>query len=146
VILPDVNTLVYAFRRESPEHDTHREWLGSFASGSEELALADHCLAGMVRIVTHPRIFEEPAPTGVALEFVAGLRAMPRARAVAATDATWDLLGSWVADDRGIRGNLVPDAYLAALAVTHGARVASADRGFARFPGLEVVDPARAGR
>lgn len=146
MILPDVNTLVYAFRREVPEHDTYRAWLDEVAAGPEELALADHCLAGMVRIVTHPRIFEEPAPTDVALAFVAALRALPRARAVAATGATWELLASWVDDDRGIRANLVPDAYLAALAVTHGARVATADRGFARFPGLELVAPGRTGR
>lgn len=41
-----------------------------------------------------------------------------------------------------VRGNLVPDAYLAAVAISHGALLASNDRGFARFPGLRWFDPA----
>jgi predicted nucleic acid-binding protein len=35
-----------------------------------------------------------------------------------------------------------PDAYLASLALTHRCRLATADRGFARFPGLDWFDPA----
>ena len=34
------------------------------------------------------------------------------------------------------RGNDVPDAYLAALAIEQGATWITTDRGFARFPGL----------
>jgi len=41
-----------------------------------------------------------------------------------------------------ISGTLVPDAHLAAVALTHGCRLATADRGFARFPGLDWFDPA----
>jgi uncharacterized protein len=91
--------------------------------------------------VTNPRILAEPAPTSEALAFVDRLRDARRGRPVSATPATWDLFAEHVAKDRGIRGNLVPDAYLAALAITHGCRLATADRGFARFPGLEFFDP-----
>ncbi len=51
-----------------------------------------------------------------------------------------------VADDPQVRANLVPDAYLAAVAITHNARIATRDRGFARFPGLRWFDPVAAGR
>ena len=47
----------------------------------------------------------------------------------------------WAMHDRGLRSNLVPDAYLGALAVTHGAKLATADRGFSRFPDVELVLP-----
>ncbi|MGN6200410.1 PIN domain-containing protein [Humibacter sp.] len=40
--------------------------------------------------------------------------------------------------------NLVPDAYFAAMCLAHGARLATADRGFARFAGLDWFDPASA--
>lgn len=40
------------------------------------------------------------------------------------------------------RGNDVPDAYLAALMLQNDVRVIhTRDRGFRRFPGIEVVDP-----
>jgi predicted nucleic acid-binding protein len=45
------------------------------------------------------------------------------------------------AGDRALGGNLTPDAYLASLALTHGCRLATADRGFARFPALRWFDP-----
>lgn len=144
MILPDVNVLVYAYRREAEDHDTYAAWLTTVVAGQDELALADHCLTGFLRIVTNPRIFGAPAPTAEALAFVDRLRRSRRGRPVAATPATWDVFAGHVAQDRGIRGNLVPDAYLAALAVSHGCRLATADRGFARFTGLEFFDPAAA--
>lgn len=142
MILPDVNILVYAYRREAEEHETYAEWLAAVVGGQDELALVDHCLAGFLRIVTNPRIITDPAPTSDALEFVDRLRAARRGRPVAATAATWDALAEYVSQDRAIRGNLVPDAYLAALAVSHGCRLATADRGFARFRYLDFFDPA----
>jgi hypothetical protein len=144
VILPDVNVLVYAYRREAEDHDAYAAWLTSLVAGQDELALADHCLTGFLRIVTNPRIFTDPAPTAEALTFVDRVRRAGRGRQVAATPATWDVLAEHIAGDRGIRGNLVPDAYLAALAISHGCRLATADRGFARYPRLEFFDPAAA--
>jgi predicted nucleic acid-binding protein len=38
--------------------------------------------------------------------------------------------------------NHVPDAYLAALAIEHGCEWMTADREFARYPGLRWRDPA----
>jgi toxin-antitoxin system PIN domain toxin len=142
VILPDVNVLVYAYRREAQRHAHYASWLTSVVGGHDELALADHCLTGFLRIVTSPRIFADPAPTADALRFVDRLRDSKRGRPLAATPATWDLLGSQVSQDQGIRANLVPDAYLAALAVSHGCRLATSDRGFGRFPDLDFFDPA----
>lgn len=144
MILPDVNVLVYAYRREAQNHATYASWLTAVVAGQDELALADHCLTGFLRIVTNPRILAEPAPTSDALRFVDRLRAAPRGRPLAATSATWEVLGAHVSQDHGIRGNLVPDAYLAALAVSHGCRLATSDRGFARFPALNFFDPANA--
>lgn len=143
MILPDVNVLVYAYRREAEHHEAYAAWLADVVAGSEELALAETALTGFVRIVTHPRIVTDPAPTTDALRFVASLRAAPRARTVTATEATWELMTSWSADDPQLRANLVPDAWLAALARSHGARLATADRGVARFPGLRWFDPVR---
>lgn len=142
MIIPDVNVLVYAYRREAEGHDAYADWLAGIVAGDDELALVDHCLAGVVRLVTNPRIVAEPAPTEHALTFVDSLRHAVRARPLMSTPATWTTLAAFVAGDRAARGNLVPDAYLAALAVSQGCRLATADRGFARFPGLDHFDPA----
>lgn len=142
MILPDVNVLVYAFRREAERHDAYAAWLAAMVAGGEEIALHDAALTGFVRIVTNPRIVPTPAPTRLALEFVARLRTARRSRWLPAGSACWTRLGELADRDRGITGNLVPDAHLAAVALAHGCRLATADRGFARFPGLDWFDPA----
>src|SRR5690606_9175000 len=120
---------VYAYRREARNHEAYAAWLAAVVAGQDELALADDCLTGFLRIVTSPRILADPAPTWDALRFVDRLRRARRGRPLAATPATWKVFSTSVDQDQGIRGNLVPDAYLAALAVSHGCRLATADRG-----------------
>jgi hypothetical protein len=142
VIVPDVNVLVHAFRVEAAQHEDYAAWLSDLVDGADELGLVDTVLLGFVRVVTSPRIFAEPAPTLSALAFVAGLRAGRRARAVPASDAAWRTMATFASQDRLLRGPLVPDAWLAALADVNNARVATRDRGFARFPGVRSFDPA----
>ncbi|MDN5855600.1 MAG: PIN domain-containing protein [Actinomycetia bacterium] len=141
MILPDVNILVYAYRPESPKHERYSEWLTELLDGRAELALMESVLIGFVRVVTNPRIFADPAPATRACEFVQVLRGAARARPVSATDATWTRFADLARVDTQIRGNLVPDAFIAAMAGSHGCRVATADRGFARYDGIEWFDP-----
>ena len=144
MILTDVNVLVHAFREEAQQHQVYADWLTGLINGTDELALHDPVLAGFVRVVTHPRVFAEPAPASAALAFVSALREAAQARWVPSGHQSWEVLGRFVAGDKAIRGNLTPDAHLAATAVAHGCRLATADRGFARFPGLRWFDPATA--
>ena len=141
MILPDVNVLVYAYRREAERHDEYAAWLRGVVSGADELALVDVVLTGFVRVVTNPRILAEPAPTSAALAFVDVLRSAPRVRWLASTSAAWATFVELSQADPMVRGNLVPDAWLAALALSHGCRLATADRGFARFARLDFFDP-----
>jgi toxin-antitoxin system PIN domain toxin len=142
VILTDVNVLVYAFRREAQRHEAYAEWLGAVVGGADELALHEVPLAGFVRIVTNSRIFARPAPSEAALAFVDRLVTAPRARWLGPSATAWSRFATLLREDGGVRGNLVPDALLAALAQAHGCRLATSDRGFARFPDLELFDPA----
>ena len=98
MILPDVNVLVYAFRREAVDHDRYASWLSAALVGSE-LALAEGVLLGMIRIVTSPRIMADPAPTRIAIRFVDALLAAPRARPLASNRGN---VGA-VSDHRGAR-------------------------------------------
>ena len=146
MIQPDVNVLVFAYRREAEHHERYAAWLAGLVGGRDELALVESVLTGFLRIVTNPRIFVDPAPTRDALLFVDALRGARRARQLAATTATWQRFAEIVGADRHVRGNLVPDAWLAAIARSHGARLATNDRGFARFDGLDWFDPLASGQ
>ena len=144
MIVPDVNVLVHAYRREMVDHADYAAWLNDVVAGSEDLGLVEPVLTGFVRIVTHRRIFGEPAPTSKAIGFVRGLRAGRRARALSATDAVWTTLAALVDGDRNVHGNRVPDAWIASMALAHGGVVATRDAGFRRFAGLRSFDPVAA--
>jgi toxin-antitoxin system PIN domain toxin len=142
VILPDVNVLIYAFRESLPEHGVYSRWLRRAAVAPEGLLLTDLALIGFVRVVTNSRAVDPVSSAGQALNFVAALRASKSAVMARTVPATWTVLEGLVEQDRQIRANLVPDAYLAATALSHNALVATRDRGFARYPGLRWFDPA----
>jgi uncharacterized protein len=84
---------------------------------------------------SEPRIFNPPAPLEDALTFVEALRARPNCVSVTAGPRHWKLFIG-LCRRVGARGNAVPDAYLAALALESGNEWVTTDRGFARFPGL----------
>ncbi len=141
MILIDINLLVYAYRVEADRHVLAAEWLTATLSGTQDISLIDDVLAGFLRIVTNPKIFVDPAPSQHALGFVEALIASPRARWTSSSQATWRTLRTLVDHDRGLRGNLIPDTVLASTAIAHGMRLATCDRGFARFPDLDWFDP-----
>lgn len=136
----DVNVLVYAHRREAPDHDRYRAWLDAVRAGDEPLGLSGLVLSGFVRVVTHPRIFSEPTPLEAALGFADVLRRSPAALSVSPGPRHWDLFAR-LCRSADARGNLVPDAYFAAMAIEQGATWCTADRSFARFPGLRWRHP-----
>lgn len=141
MILPDVNILVYASREAAPQYRAARAWLRATMSGPEPLALTDATASGLVRITTDPRIVAVPTAVREAVGFVDDVLAAPGTVWLGMNHAVWDRLRQLVHGDPRIRGRVVPDALLAATAIAHGARLATSDRGMARFPGLQFFDP-----
>lgn len=140
MILPDVNVLVLAHRRDQEDHEPVRTWLEREVNSDRPFALADASVAGFIRIVTNARIYHRPSPLATALAFADGLAGQPTCVPVAAGPRHWVIFRSLLTD-ADARGNLVPDAHLAAVAVEHGATVATRDRGFARFMSVRTLDP-----
>lgn len=93
-----------------------------------------------MRVATHPRIFDPPASTSAALAFAHALRSQPNAVLVAPGSRHWEIFGR-LCRAAEARGNLVPDAYLAALAIESGSEWVTTDRDFSRFPGLRWRHP-----
>ena len=90
---------------------------------------------------THPSVFVVPSTPAEVMSVVTAWAAARRTRWLEQGASVRTVAGRLLSADPGIRGTLVPDAVLAATAIAHGAQLATADRGFARFPGLRVVHP-----
>jgi len=138
--LVDVNVLVHAFRADAPGHAAHRAWVESLVGSDESYAVSDHVLAGFLRVVTHPKVFHPPTPIAPALAFAHAFRERANAVLVAPGARHWKIF-TQLCLDADARGNLVPDAWLAALAIESGCEFVTTDRDYARFPGLRWRHP-----
>lgn len=140
MILPDVNVLVIAHRQDQTQNEQVRAWLEGEVNSDRPFALADVAVAGFLRIVTNPRIYGDPTPLVTAVQVIDDLVSRPGCVPVAAGGRHWQILRRLL-QEADARGNLVPDAHLAAIAIEHGATIATRDRGFGRFPGVAWLDP-----
>jgi len=140
MVLIDVNVLVYAFREASPDHGSYLRWLEACINSDQPYALADIVLSGFLRIATHPKIFNPPSALGPALKFVDGLRQQPNCLAAVPGARHWDIF-TRLCRAANAKGNLIADAYVAALAIESGCECITTDRDFSRFPGLRWRHP-----
>ncbi len=97
-------------------------------------------LSGFLRIVTHPKVFCRPTPLRTALKFIEDLCATDLCVRVFPGPRHWDIF-TRLCTAVSARGNRIPDAYHAALAIESGCELITADRGFARFPELKWEHP-----
>ena len=140
MILLDVNVLVYACRPDTARHDEYREWLISALAERTPVGLAPESLGAVVRITTHKALWKAPLSLDEALAFTSAVRSAPSAHAVLPGPSHWDVFVDLCRAAR-VRGNLVTDAWLAALAIDQGCTLMTADRDFARFKGLRFKHP-----
>lgn len=141
--LCDVNVLIYAHREESLEHRAYAEYVRELATGPSAFGLSEAVLSGFVRIVTNPKIFRDPTPTKMALEFCESLRRRRQAVLLRPGERCWPIFSD-LCQSLPARGKLVADAWHAALAIEHGCEWISTDGDFARFPLLNWSHPLRA--
>ena len=131
---PDVNVLVAAHRSDHPHHAVARAWLDSAllaASGGTAITLMPKVLAGVLRLVTNPKIFQQTTPTDHAVAFVDALLASPGVH-LASLGAEWPRLRQ-LCLDKQLAGNALPDAWLAAAVARMGEHLVSFDRDFRKL-------------
>lgn len=138
--LLDANLLIYAANQAAPRHEAARSWVNHTLSGSETVALPWSVLLAFLRITTNPRVMQPPLSAAEAMSYVVGWLGVPSVTTPAPTSRHPVVLLQLL-EATGVGGNLVSDAHLAALAVEHGATLCSCDTDFARFPGLDWLDP-----
>ena len=140
MIACDVNVLLYVLREESERHMQYRAWLEQALVGDEPFALFEPVLAAVLRIGTHPAIYRTPTPRLIVETYLDTLITAPAAVTLRAGDHHWALFLE-LCHRADCRGNLVQDAYFAALALEHGCRWMTTDREFSRFPRLVWKHP-----
>ena len=135
-----MNVLVYAHREECERHEEYRAWLEALWAAPASYGFSDLVLSGCLRVLTHPRVFSPPTPRDRALAFVEQIREQRNAVRLSPGERHWSIFSD-LCRKADARGNLVSDAYLAALAVESGSEWITTDRDFARFPGLRWRHP-----
>jgi len=131
VTLVDANVLLYAYHPRAAQHERCRAWVEAEFSSGAAVRIPWATILAFLRIATNPRVFERPLTIAEAEAAVSSWLVLPSVSPVDPGERYWDIL----------RGPLVTDAALAALAIEHGATLCTTDRDFARFPGLRTLNP-----
>lgn len=141
MILPDVNTLLYAVNSSSDQHGVALKALRQGFDSPRGVAFAWTALLAFLRLTTRRGIFPRPLSVDDALQVIEHWLGHSQAQVVHPGERHAAILGRLL-KSAGTAGNLTADAHFAALAIEHGATVLSFDRDFARFEGLQWTLPA----
>lgn len=136
----DLNILLYVVNKDAPHHARLRKWWEAAVNGDESIGIPWVVVLGFLRISTNPRVLPRPMEPASAIAKVDRWLSLPTVTLVGEKHAHWETLRTMLAET-GTAGNLTTDAHLAALAIGHGAVLASCDNDFTRFRGLRWENP-----
>jgi hypothetical protein len=136
----DLNILLYAVNRDAPVHERVRKWWEGAVNSDDPVGLPWVVVLGFLRLSTSPSVFPSPLTLPDAVARVDAWLSHPNVRVVVPGESHWLVLKGLLGEV-GTGGNLTTDAHLAALAIEHGAVLASCDADFARYPHLRRETP-----
>ncbi len=139
-MLLDANLLLYAVHRRAEQHERAAAWMSEQLNGTRRIGFPWQSLSAFLRISTHPRAFERPLEPTAAWNQVTEWLAAPVAWLPQPGAEYRRIFGELIRTYEA-RGNLVPDAALAALAIENGVPLISTDTDFARFRELHWENP-----
>ncbi|MBN1961326.1 MAG: type II toxin-antitoxin system VapC family toxin [Deltaproteobacteria bacterium] len=140
MILPDVNVLIYAFRSDSLHHSNYRDWLNDVVNANAAYGMSPQILAAVIRICTHPRIYAKPSHLNDTLKFCRILLEQPNCNIITPGPRHFTIFAD-LCLNANASGNLIQDAWYAALAIEYGCEFITTDRDFTRFTGLKSNPP-----
>jgi len=140
VIVVDANLLLYAYGEASPHHQRALKWLEAILSGTETVGLPWQTLAAFVRIATDHRVPGYRRSPEEVMQAVELWLERPQVRVLVPGDQYFRLFRKMVLEGKA-SGSLISDAEIAALTIEYGGVLHTADRDFARFPGLRWENP-----
>ncbi len=136
----DINVLIYSHREDSEKHSQYKTYVEEVINSELPFGFSELAASGFVRIVTHPKIFKTPTPLANAFSFINKIRNRPNSVIISPGIRHWDIFQSLCSHVKA-RGNLIPDAYFAALAIESGCTWITTDRDYSRFPNLSLEYP-----
>lgn len=139
-VLVDANLLLWAHHTSFAEHERARTWWAETLSSTPLVGISWPTSLAFLRVSTHPRAFERPLGLEAVWEVVDGWLSRPNVRIPVPTDRHREIFHDLLVGGRAT-GNHTTDAHLAALAIEWGLELCSADRDFARYPGLRWRNP-----
>lgn len=140
-MLLDANLLLYAVHERAEQHEPLATWLTEQLNGASRVGFPWQSINAFLRISTHPRVFQRPLDPGTAWERVTDWLTGPVDWLVGPVawlpqaGPEYERIFGELIQTHQVRGNLIPDAALAALAIEHGVTLASTDTDFARSDG-----------
>jgi len=140
MILPDVNILIYAYNLDSPDHARCREWLDSVVNSGMMYGMSPQVLSSVLRILTNRRAFRHPQPLERVLAYCNALLSGRHCQIVLPGARHWQIFCDLCRETKA-KGDLIPDAWFAALAIESGCEWVTLDRDFARFDKLRWRTP-----
>jgi uncharacterized protein len=140
VIVVDANLLIYSYDTDSPYHKKSRAWVERIFSDVEPVGLPWQTVSAFLRVITNRKLPGLRLTVEQAVEIVEEWLAQPNVRILAPGDEHWSVLKLMIVEGRA-SGPLVSDAELVALTVEYGGVLYTANRDFARFPGLRWKNP-----
>jgi toxin-antitoxin system PIN domain toxin len=140
VIVLDANLLIYAYNSGSAHHTKARAWLEKILLEIEVVGLPWQAVSAFLRVMTNRRLPGEHFSVEQAAEVIDLWLAHPNVQVLAAGGSYWQLFRRMAVEGRAT-GPLISDAEIAALTIEYGGVLYTADRDFARFPGLRWVNP-----
>lgn len=140
MILPDANILIYAHNERSENHEKANRWLEEKLQGSEIICFSWQTITAFLRILTNSKLFSNPLTLRQGFEIVEQWLSRPNAIVLEPTANFMTIFQSLAIEGQAV-GALLMDAHLAALAIEHGAVLATTDRDFRRFDRLKIENP-----
>ena len=140
MILVDANLLVYASVASVAQHEKAKQWLDGRLNNEAPVGIPWASLLGFLRLTTNPRIFDPPASPGQSWSVIEYWLDCNPVWIPQPTEKHREVLKRFYGATAP-RGNLVPDAHLAALSLEHGLILCSTDGDFARFSEIKWENP-----
>jgi len=140
VIVVDINVLIYAYGSDFSQHSKARAWVESAFSSAEPVRIPWAVVHAFLRLMTKGKILANPLTIAEAVSIVNEWFTSGATSLIDPGPRYWDVLQELLMSSN-VRGDLVADAHIAALAIENDAVVCTADRDFDRFPGVRVFNP-----
>ena len=137
--ISDANLLIYAYNESAEQHQKAKKWLLKCLSSPEIFGLSWQIITAFLRISTNPKSFPLPFTLVEAIEIVEDWLAQPQVKILVPTEKHWEIFKQLIIEVQ-THGAMM-DAHLAALAIEHGAILATTDRDFARFSTVKTINP-----